>query len=260
MTASLPPIWIISLTRSVDRRTIMAGHLALLGLPYEFVNAVDGRNLSEGEVAAVYSREETFRLLGRPLARGEIGCTLSHLHVCRRLIDSGLEEVVVLEDDVLLDPAVREVLERRNLLPEGWDLIHLHVGNPGRLPLVSIWGKRPLGGAYQSVRFTTPVDGSYAYLLRRSGAEKIFQHGYPVRLPADQYTGGSRRSDVHLSLYGIDPPVSSCWAAESTMPEAYALREELEARHRAGPLRAIYEALRERAARLYKRVHPFYRL
>jgi glycosyl transferase family 25 len=260
MTPGLPPIWIISLPRSVERRAIMADHMNSLGFPYEFVDAVDGSKLSAEELAALYSREEAFRLLDRPLTHGEIGCALSHLELCRRLIDSGLEEAIVLEDDARLEPALREVMERRHLLPEGWDLIHLHIGNPAALPLVSIWGKRSLGGSHKSVRFTTPVDGSYAYLLRRSGAEKILKQGYPVRLPADHYTGGNRRSNMHLNLYGIDPPVASARRLESTMPEAYTLRTELEARRRVGPLRSIYEWVRERAARVYKRVHPFYRL
>jgi len=258
--SALPPIWIVSLARSVERRAIMADHLNSLGFPYEFVDAVDGSKLSAEELAATYSEEEAFRLLGRPLTRGEIGCTLSHLELCRRLIDSGLEEAIVLEDDARLEPALREAVERRNRLPEGWDLIHLHIGNPDRLPIVSVWGKRSLGGSYRCVRFTTPVDGSYAYLLRRSGAEKILKHGYPVRLPADHYTGGSRRSNMHLNLYGIDPPVSSYRNFESTMPEAHALRAGLEAQRRVGPLRSIYEWLQERAARIYKRFYPFYRL
>jgi hypothetical protein len=104
------------------------------------------------------------------------------------------------------------------------------------------------------------VDGAYGYLLRRSAAEKILKHGYPVQLAADHYTGGDRRSKLHLSIYGIDPPVVSARNLASTMPEAYALRAELEARRRVGTLRSIYEWLRERAARVYKRVNPFYRL
>ena len=260
MTPGLPPIWIISLPRSVERRAIMADHMNSLEFPYEFVDAVDGSKLSEEELAALYSREEAIRLLGRPLTHGEIGCALSHLALCRRLIDAGLEEAIILEDDVRVDPALREVMERRRLLPEGWDLIHLHLGNPGRSPLVSIWGKRSLGRSYRSVRFTTPVDGAYAFLLRRRAAEKILKHGYPVRLAADHYTGGDRRSNLRLSIYGIDPPVAAVRDLESTMPEAYALRAEIEAQRKVKLLRSIYEGVRERAARVYKRFNPFYRL
>ncbi len=257
--SAFPPIWIISLSRSADRRAIMADHMKRLGLPYEFVDAVDGSKLSAEELAAVYSREEAVRHLGRPLTRGEIGCSLSHLEACRRLIDSGLEEAIVLEDDVILDPALESVMERRRLLPDGWDLVHLHVGDPGHEPIVSIWGKRSLGGSHRAVRFTTQVDGAYGYLLRRGAAERILKHGYPVWLAADHYTGGDRRSKMDLNIYGIDPPLVQAGKLASTMPEAHALRKEVEAQRRAGTLRSIYEWLRERAARVYKRVSPFYR-
>lgn len=236
----------------------MAGRLSRLGLKFEFVDAVDGSASSPPELAARSHSRDTLRLLGRNLTPGEIGCGLSHLRLYRRLLDSGLEEAVILEDDVILDPALPAFLRQRHRLPEKWELLHLHVGLP-RAPF-SIWGARKLSEQLRCVRLTIPVNGSFGYLIRRAGAEKLLQHsrnrcGDVVRVPADVLCGGSLKTG--LRLYGIDPAVVLHQDGESTMPDAYALRAGIAAMKNHGLMRRTYLNARERAAVLYKRANPF---
>jgi glycosyl transferase family 25 len=193
------------------------------------------------------------RLLGRSLTPGEFGCSLSHLGLYRRLLASGLEEAVILEDDVIPDPMFPEFLRTRHRLSERCELVHFHTGLP-RTPH-SIWGARAVSDRHRCVRLTIPMSGSFAYLIRRSAAEKLLASGDPVRVPADVLCGGTLR--IGVRIYGIDPPLVHHQDSESTMPEAYALRESVGLLNRPAPLQQTWLNARERAAVFYKRTNPF---
>ena len=88
------PVWAVSLEESADRRSNAASHLGALGMPFEFLPAIDGRRISPADLRAAYSESRARRLLGRPLTAGEVGCSLSHLAICRRMLETGVEEAV----------------------------------------------------------------------------------------------------------------------------------------------------------------------
>jgi glycosyl transferase, family 25 len=249
----IPPIWVVSLRRSPERRASVAACLSGLGLPFEFVDAADGRDLSPQETLASCNSSEAVRLLGRDLTPGEIGCSLSHLRLYHRLVDSGLEDAVILEDDVIPDAAFSELLRNRDRLPDRCELLHFHTGLP-RVPS-SIWGARTMNERHRCVRLTIPMSGCFGYLIRRSGAEKLLKLGEPVRMPADVLCGGTLRAGVRI--YGIDPPLVRHKDSESTMPEAYALRASIDKAQGQGRVRQTYLKARERAAVFYKRTNPF---
>jgi len=90
--------YIINLARSADRRTHMIAELKKTGLDYEFITAVDGRDLDLSDTTIV---DPSLPNITNFLA-GTAGAALSHLSVCRKIITDGLDEALVLEDDVTL--------------------------------------------------------------------------------------------------------------------------------------------------------------
>ena len=249
----LPPIWVLNLRRSVERRARIAGHLDALGLPFEIIEGVDGRAMTAGDRAAVSNSRESQRLLRRELTPGEIGCGISHLALYRKLVDEGWDEVVILEDDAIVDREFLEVLRRRESLPADWELVLLYHGRPQ----VSFWGGRRLGPV-GCVKFASVAWGTVGYLLRRSGAIKLLAHGFPVRITADQLTGGAIRTSVRL--YGIDPPCvreESFDGGGSTMPEAAALRGRWPTREELGPVWWALHRWKWSLIHFYQRSNPF---
>jgi glycosyl transferase family 25 len=249
----LPPIWVVNLRRSVERRAQIAGHLDALGLPFEIIEGVDGQALTAADQAAVSHSRESLRHLGRELTPGEIGCSLSHLALYRKLVDEGWDEVVILEDDAMVNQEFVDVLRRREVLPADWELVLLYHGRPQ----ISRWGVRSLGPS-RCVKFAGLAWGTVGYLLRRSGAIKLLAHGYPVRVTADQLTGGG--IDTGICLYGIDPPCVqevSCDVGGSTMPEAAALRGRWPTREELGPVGWALHRWKWSLVRFYQRSNPF---
>jgi glycosyl transferase, family 25 len=199
------PVWIISLRESVDRRKEVAQHLHSINLPFEFVAAIDGHRLSPAELCTSYSQEHAQRAIGRPMTPGEIGCSLSHMTVYRRMIEENLDSLVVLEDDARVSADLRFVLERAEQWPQDWEVMYLcHHGNDTNH--ISLRGQTPLGPRHRIVRFSDRPLLSVAYVVSSSAARKLLCAGFPVSVPADELLNGYA-IPVSLRRYGIHPVV-----------------------------------------------------
>jgi GR25 family glycosyltransferase involved in LPS biosynthesis len=142
------------------------------------------------------------------------------------MLDQGIDEVLILEDDAAVQAAALQLLERVDDLPADREIVLLNhlpeIG--GRL---SWWHRRRLG-ALRLGRFYRPAYGTAGYLIRRSAARKILDAAYPVRAPADHWTGGESRLD--LRIYGVYPPCIEQLGAHALGGPTIANRQDLRSR------------------------------
>ena len=100
--------WVINLDRAPDRLERISMQLQRLGLPFTRLPAVDARALTADQRAALdeagYRRKH-----GMAPLPGELGCYLSHLEALRLFLAGQAEFTLILEDDVLLTPALQPV-------------------------------------------------------------------------------------------------------------------------------------------------------
>jgi GR25 family glycosyltransferase involved in LPS biosynthesis len=94
--------YIVNLKRSVDRRNYIEETFYKIGYSnYEFVEAVDGNDLTDLELKQNYNFELAERLC-KPLTRLEIACALSHIKVQEKIIkDNSNYHTLILEDDII---------------------------------------------------------------------------------------------------------------------------------------------------------------
>ena len=63
----------------------------------------------------------------RTMTLGEVGCFLSHYTIWNKVLDEGLERVLVLEDDIDFEPRFREglaeVMNEAETVTPTWDLM-----------------------------------------------------------------------------------------------------------------------------------------
>lgn len=194
-----PPVFVVNLESSADRREFISAQLDKLGIPFEIFPAVDGRKLPQEEVDAGYDAAGSVSFFGRELTRGEIGCSWSHLNIYRRMVEDKIEEALVLEDDVILCDELPEILKREAEFPGDWELMFLSHNNA----VSSVWDRQKLFGPYHIVRFVENPNWTSGYLIRLSGAAKLLEAGFPIRMPADWLTGN--RLGIDVRLYGIKP-------------------------------------------------------
>ena len=121
-----PPIWVINLARSTERRAYITAHLEALGLPFEIAPAVDGRELTPEELAEVYDPVQAIAAIGREMSPSEIGCALSHLRLYQRMATENIDTALIIEDDASIHADLPGLLARRAGFPADWELLLLY--------------------------------------------------------------------------------------------------------------------------------------
>lgn len=174
------PIFVISLADATARRRTIRAQLDALALPFEIIDAVDGRKELTAEHERMIDREGTLRQFRRPMTNGEYACALSHMSVYRRIVDQGLPGAIVLEDDALLSPLFPLFLAQRGyLLASLVQMDHMYAG---------IWRfarQIKLTPGITLARWSRNSCLATGYSISASGAAYLLAHGLPIRAPAD---------------------------------------------------------------------------
>jgi glycosyl transferase family 25 len=171
--------WVINLDRAPERLARIGEQLRALGLPWTRLPAVDARRLTPEQQGALdeaaYRRKH-----GMTPVPGELGCYLSHVAVMREFLAGDTPFALVLEDDVLLEPALPEVLRGLMRHRSRWDVAKLsavHSGTP--VPYLE------LAPGYRLAVMLSRCTGSSAYFLNRHAAQAYADGLLPMSLPYD---------------------------------------------------------------------------
>lgn len=182
-------IFVISLAGAADRRAFISAQLAKVGLPFEFVDAVWGKDHYSDP--GCYDREKALRIELRNMTPGEVGCALSHQKIYSMIEERGLPYALVMEDDAVVSPDLPEALRLLEGRIRPNDLIQLE-----RCDVYSKKGIEPLFGKYRLVKPAMVKYGSMCqsagYVITKEAAAKIRSINSPVYVPADswgQYVG-----------------------------------------------------------------------
>ena len=201
-TKEFPKAFCINLERRPDRKQAMEGKIAKFGFPVEFVNAVDGKQLTmTDEIRHMFRGSEWHRY-----NCGIIGCALSHMNLWKKLLESDDEIYIVLEDDEEFCDNFREKISHALAQVDGtdWDMLYLGfiIMNSVRDPIkLSLWN--------DNIPKVTPFDNTFwgggtgGYIINRKGAKKLLdvinENGLPN--PIDHLP----RSMPHLNRFTTIP-------------------------------------------------------
>jgi glycosyl transferase, family 25 len=160
----------------------LRSQLADAGAPGAILcEATDGRRIDAPAWIAQGRYRPSDEPDGRPLTRGELGCSDSHQRVWSHVVSAGLPGALVLEDDVTVPPDLPRWVDAAWQHRERWDLVYL--GHTG-------WARTlPIDGAPD---FRIPLIAhawhvTHAYLVTQQGARRLLRDAVPVRLPVDIY-------------------------------------------------------------------------
>jgi len=164
-------VLVITLESATERQETIAGRLKQLGMDYHFVPGVDGR-LLDLEKHPNYAPARRRAFYGRDLSQGEFGCILAHRETYRHMLDQGIEQALVLEDDALLTDDLPRVIEALLQFSSEWDLVRF-LGREKNYRSTKILMELP--GCNTSLGRQTGIPGgAYGYLLNLRAAEKLF--------------------------------------------------------------------------------------
>lgn len=244
--------YVINLARSADRRTHMRAELKKTRLDYEIVTAVDGRDLDLGDTSIVHP---TLVTMTNHLS-GTAGGALSHLSVYRKILEDGLDNALVLEDDVTLPAdlagtadAVADHLNTAEVALLSYDTF-----DPCQLSIegaVHLSSTRVLA---LPIDIFKPRSGG-AYVITREACERMTKFVLPIRVNPDDWWFWYREGALDRVRCVVPMPVRKNPSLVSTMG-SYRLNGTMA--RLAWPLVSrkiplLHQALNYRRERIYRR-------
>jgi glycosyl transferase family 25 len=173
------------------------------GIEPIWFEAVDGRLLSEEVLARQFNASRAQSAYG-PMARAEIGTSLSHIGIYRQMVAQGMASAVILEDDILLAKDFGELLQTQGeqglasvFSKEDAVMVQLtHVSRGYRSGAMEL-GHREIVRTHGGVWLTS------GYFITLAAAQHMLEALYPVWMVADHWRYFEREG--LLRLYALTP-------------------------------------------------------
>lgn len=184
-------IFLINLARRPDRLAAMAEQLDRLGLAFERFDAIDAKAADPEELGAPFARNGPLGVL----SPGDKACTVSHMHLWRRIAGGDDPYAVVLEDDILLSSSAPSFLSSSGWIPDGVGLIKPErYGDENQLvvigkPRISVQGRTlaPLLSRHT---------GTGGYIISRALAARLAGMDEKIALPVDHLMFNPNNSPI----------------------------------------------------------------
>ena len=190
--------FLINLDRHPDRLARAQTRLSQAGVEAIRLPAVDGASLTPAVRRTAVSLLHALLARGRLYTPGQIGCTLSHQAVYRRMINENMPAALILEDDVLLTPDFPASLAAaENLLNTERRQVFLF-SNGTQVPLS--------GDGHAFIRARNG-DCSEAYLITLPAARELLRVNSPMVVMLDSWSRFAARG--HIELYRATPATAT---------------------------------------------------
>lgn len=188
-------IIVISLPDAIDRRIRIKEQLDSLGLEFEFLDAIRGTTAMYDEPC--YLKQWRQKYWGTDLTIGEIGCYKSHQLACQRAVELN-QAVLVLEDDLLIKPDLKEFLMciDDNINNLKFDLLRISGLFPK--PFYKI---RDCGIPF--IRYLKHPHGTQGYIIKPHSAKQYLEYLKNMCMPIDDAMDNDFAHK--LTIYGYLP-------------------------------------------------------
>ena len=196
MNNSCIPIYVINLEDNKPRLDDVTQQLDALNLPFERIDAVAGKKLSADQIAQIYDKNANKSLHHRNLTVGEIGCYLSHRKIWQKMVDNQIERVLVLEDDIHVQPSLVECIKLVGTAT-GWDVLKI-----ADFENVTPAASQTLNEDFQLVSYNKVPNRTMGYFITLAAAKKMLRRNKiyrPVDVDFQFY------SDFGISVCGLRP-------------------------------------------------------
>lgn len=187
-------VFLINLEKNKERLAYMQAQLERLGVAFERIPAVYGKELSRKELCRKFSAFRSYCATGVRLTLGEVGCALSHIKIYRRMIEENLSYALIFEDDIIIDSSLNVKLQE----------IERFI-NPQKAQVVLLSALGFDGGNTPGILKNDKAMCTDGYVITLPAAKKICYTNHPVVLTADSWRRWEKRFGVEI--YCCWPPV-----------------------------------------------------
>lgn len=232
------PIYVIHLTKDREREEAIRKQFTSVGLNFEFIEGVNGKNPDPSELRIIqerYNESHARKMNSNPFSPWEIWCALGHIRVYEKMMKEWIQQALIFEDDAIFDERLRHLIEHFESIVSkyDWEYISLNyelldvriflyqelnrvksgwLGKILFLPrvlaawLFSIYEHlQQQNSRIRIVRFHRPLYLAWAYFLNHNWAQKLLSLSTPyLQFPADRLPNQARIK-TGLKFFGIAP-------------------------------------------------------
>jgi len=177
-------IFVISLKRSTERRTVMQNRLDELGVNFEFFDAIDGH---AEPPHPLFSKYDYFKRLwltnGRQPSKGEMGCYASHYSLWLKCVEQQ-EPILVIEDDAFVNSNMVEQLENITTAVNQFGFLRLEAPSSK----CKLFSKEKCDD-YEVLFMDNNFDGTRSYALTPAVAKRFILSSDKWCMPVDNFIG-----------------------------------------------------------------------
>jgi glycosyl transferase family 25 len=193
--------YLINLDRARERLNYMLPKVRALPFPYERIEAIDAKLLTEEQIREKVDLDTYLTLLPNYHYIGAFGCSLSHIKAWETFLQSNYEFALILEDDVDFDPhllanTIKQLVDNKQY----WDINTFEVFKERRPLVLQELSHNKL------VVYLGMIYDAGAYIISRPAAYKLLSKALPIKLPVDFYL--PRAWEFDLKFTGISPQIA----------------------------------------------------
>lgn len=185
-------VFLVNLDRDTDRLASVDRQLKRLGVAYERVPAVYGKDLPADSIKAHCNAFRWWCAIGRPPSLGEIGCALSHFKIYERMLAEGISAACIIEDDIALSSSFASGLEKvADEIDESRSQVVLLSDHSG------LYSTRQSGKEFEIVKSAKGMctDG---YCLTQLAARALLKQNRPIIVPCDMWKRWACKGVIEL--------------------------------------------------------------
>lgn len=181
----LPVSFVISPNALMDRRRSTLEHLCSVGLRPKVFPGLYGEDVGLVPVHPVMTMGNSM------LTKGQTSLALNHWFLWQHIVLAEIPIAIIFEDDIVLPDDFRRQFDNlMSRVPDDWEWFYLSMTFPDRMMDDRIVVNEICPDVWQHRECRTwdgAIDGSYAYMLKLSAAQKIAGMKFLLDEPIDRW-------------------------------------------------------------------------
>lgn len=191
-------IFVINLAKDTERRKYIENHLKEKKLSYEIIEGVYGKDFPKDEINQIADLKLSYKKMGKMISVNEIGCSLSHQKIYKRIVSENLQGAFIIEDDAMFCSNIKSILavickNSNKLKNNSWiSLYNSYIDTRNKLFDID-----KDFSVYKSPRVRCAI----AYYIDNTAAQNLLEYNKKITYVSDWFFGGYLNK---LNLYAID--------------------------------------------------------
>jgi len=191
--------FVVSLSSAIERRKHISTQFERQGIEFSFFDAVTPDIASVDAQAMKLSVHENY------IARGELACFMSHVHLWKKIVEDDIPYMAIFEDDIHLGEKANIFLNQSSWIEKDWHLVKLEAFTP-KVILGAKQKHFPHEGR-EIYKLTGKNLGTAGYILSLEGAKFLLNEVKKMDyiIPLDNFMFEYAIKNHHFMMYQMQP-------------------------------------------------------